>query len=591
MKKILTGAALVFCLTAGLTAQQKLEYSVVPAMSSVKRLADTEPIDGKRSAPLTFIAAKGEIESASFVLRSAETQEKVMLQATELKNAEGKTIPASAIDLKIVKIWYQPGTGWHSYFADCTGRTLVPELLLNDENLVKTDDSIKGNYLRITTPEGETKYVWISNYAAINVPLDTWKNTIADAPTLQPFRLDANAWKQIWVTVDAPVEAEGLYQGRIDVIIDGKTETAIPVSVRVLPFELPDPKTNYDLNRDFYASSYNGTSLERFITQSGNRELAEKRVRAIYRNYKRHNLTYPLLSTLRSSAKESAVQAYRRQLELYRDAGLGTKVLFNAVGRLAPIEYFLHKDRKLPLSEQTVPDDWAKDVTEGKRIMEEVFGKNTTVYCFGWDEPWMGLLRAQRKCWEFLHDHGLKTYSTGQRNHLYHNGYNEDFINYGGFFTREDVAMVHAMNTRIANYADPHTGIENPDFVRRTHGLGLYLLDFDSTMNYGVDGDNWNDFVGEEYNFRTFNWTFPGTVEPVNTLPFEAFREAIDDIRYATLLRQLANQAMASGNTQSLYAGRQALQYLAVLNAQKADLHTIRLEMIRYILNLRNHVR
>lgn len=591
MKRSLTSAVLAFCLAATLNAQQSLEYSVVPAMSGVKRLADTAPVDGKKSAPLTIIAAKGEIESASFVLRSNKTVDKVMLKASDLKTADGKTIPASALDLKIVKIWYLPGTGWHSYFADSTGRTLAPELLLNDETLIKTDDSIKENYLRITTPEGETKYVWISNYVEIDVPLDTWKNRIADAPTLQPFRLDANAWKQIWVTVDAPVDAEGLYQGKINVIIDGKTAESINVSLRVLPFELPAPKTNYDLTRNFYASAYCNSSLSKFMAQNGkDQALAEQRLKAVYRNYKRHNLYYPLISPLRKSNPESN-RIYRRQLEIYKEAGLGTDTIFDAVGRLAPIEYFLHKDRKLPLSEQTVPADWAKDVLEAKKIADEIFGKNTVIYHFGWDEPFMSLLQAQRKCWEFLHDHGMKIYTTGQKIHLYYNAYNEDFINFGGFYTREDSAAVHAMKSRIANYAEPHTGIENPDFVRRKHGLILYLQDFDATMNYGADGNGWNDFNGAEYNFRTFNWAFPGTIEPVNTLPFEAFREAIDDVRYATLLRQLAEKAINSGKTQNLYAGRQALQYLALLDAQKADLNTARLEMIRYILKLRNYVK
>ena len=49
--------------------------------------------------------------------------------------------------------------------------------------------------------------------------------------------------------------------------------------------------------------------------------------------------------------------------------------------------------------------------------------------------------------------------------------------------------------------------------------------------------------------------------------------------------------AINSGKTQNLYAGRQALQYLALLDAQKADLNTARLEMIRYILKLRNYVK
>ena len=85
MKRSLTSAVLAFCLAATLNAQQSLEYSIVPAMSGVKRLADTAPIDGKKSAPLTIIAAKGEIESASFVLRSKKTVDQVMLKDAKMR--------------------------------------------------------------------------------------------------------------------------------------------------------------------------------------------------------------------------------------------------------------------------------------------------------------------------------------------------------------------------------------------------------------------------------------------------------------------------------------------------------------------------
>ena len=141
---------------------------------------------------------------------------------------------------------------------------------------------------------------------------------------------------------------------------------------------------------------------------------------------------------------------------------------------------------------------------------------------------------------------------------------------------------------KITSYADPHTGIENPDFVRRTHGLYPYLIHSDGSMNYMVCGSDWNDFIGSGSNFRSFNWICPGTFQPVETIQYEAFREAIDDVRYATLLRQLAEKALHSEKTEHIYKARAALLWLAQLDPETCDLNTVRMEMIRHILELRN---
>jgi len=96
----------------------------------------------------------------------------------------------------------------------------------------------------------------------------------------------------------------------------------------------------------------------------------------------------------------------------------------------------------------------------------------------------------------------------------------------------------------------------------------------------------WNDFTGAAYNFRSFSWVYDGSLEPINTIQFVGYREAIDDVKYATLLQQLARKAIATGKTEYVYAGRIALQYLALIDGKKADLNTVRLEMINHILRL-----
>ena len=66
-----------------------------------------------------------------------------------------------------------------------------------------------------------------------------------------------------------PAEAaSGTYTGTMEIALgDGE------------PFELPDPKTNYDLSKEFYPCAYNGCNLERYIQENGgDAEKAEKRL-------------------------------------------------------------------------------------------------------------------------------------------------------------------------------------------------------------------------------------------------------------------------------------------------------------------------
>ena len=59
-------------------------------------------------------------------------------------------------------------------------------------------------------------------------------------------------------------------------------------------------------------------------------------------------------------------------------------------------------------------------------------------------------------------------------------------------------------------------------------------------MNYayqhnGASGEIWNDFSSDPV-ARTMAWTLPTTTGVVDTLQWEGYREAVDDIRYASTL-------------------------------------------------------
>jgi hypothetical protein len=142
------------------------------------------------------------------------------------------------------------------------------------------------------------------------------------------------------------------------------------------------------------------------------------------------------------------------------------------------------------------------------------------------------------------------------------------------------------MGAKIYSYATPHSGPENPDYIRRTHGFNLYKNDYDGTANYRYYGyriNIWNDFENGRYRIC---FVYPTSTGVIDTLHWEGFREGIDDVRYATKLRAMALEAIAAGGTKKRYAGKKALQYLALLEENCADLNAVRLEIINHILKI-----
>ncbi|MBE2203543.1 MAG: hypothetical protein IAE94_04330 [Chthoniobacterales bacterium] len=560
-------------------------YFVVPPMSNVKRTETTFPEDGVLGGTVRIIAARGEFEPASVVFFPFADAKKVEIKVSDLTGKKGK-IPASAVDVKIVKIWYQTGLAWYSYFADTKGRELTPELLLNDETLIKVDRQTQDNYLRVDYPApGKSEYFWISNPYQIQIPFNDLVEPVADAKTLQPFAFQAGEFKQLWLTFEAPKDAEGIYTGSLAVSVDGIPQGNIPLEVRVLPFDLPDPMTNYDIERPYYVSMYNATHMARYLKRmGGDKEQAYKRILNEYVNMRKHNLLYPILSDLTSPDEK---EAFLAQLDAYKKAGLRTDTIFGGVPAIARYDWMVSPEvQNQPMEEQPLPYYLMRRVDFAADVVTGALG-HKNIYCFSWDEPAIRLLRAQRLAWKYVHDKGLKVLSTGHSSHLDYAGYNEDFLNYGGKYGREISDTWHDFDGRVSSYAAPHTGAENPDFARRTHGFDSYMANTDGTHNYILNESPWNDFAGAEYNFRAFNMVYPTKDGPIDTLQWEGFREGIDDVRYATLLKQLANKAVATGKTETVYEGRKALLWLATQNAKTCDLNTLRLELIARILKLK----
>ena len=118
---------------------------IVDPTSSTMILPGTFPLPGERKSTINVSACRGELESASFIIRPLLRDiNDLRIYVTDLKGTSG-IIPSRNIDLRIVKAWFQGGSAWSTIRASQTA-ILVPELLLHDDGLIKVDTKSKMNY-------------------------------------------------------------------------------------------------------------------------------------------------------------------------------------------------------------------------------------------------------------------------------------------------------------------------------------------------------------------------------------------------------------------------------------------------------------
>jgi len=172
---------------AGIAERPYVTY-VGRAITNDKILPRTFPIVGRVADELSIAACRGEYEPATFAICALEDIQKLTVVATDLKGPNG-TIPASAVDIRVVKCWFQSGV----QIWDTKQRILTPELLLKDDRLVRVDLENKQNYVRTPDSTGKETYVLVSGADSEGMKEIQPK----DASTLQPVDIDAETTKQL----------------------------------------------------------------------------------------------------------------------------------------------------------------------------------------------------------------------------------------------------------------------------------------------------------------------------------------------------------------------------------------------------------
>ena len=545
-------------------------FYAVPAMSPVKRLADTYPQDGRPFAPLSWIAAQGEFEPASFVIYPLADRDGVTARVSDLVGKAGK-IPASAVDLRVVKLWYQGGSAWYGYFADATKRTLVPELILHDENLIRTDDATQDYYVRYENEDGGRRYAWMSSrFEVTDYSFDNQANQglIKDAETLQPFVLNKGEFKQLLATVHVPAgQAAGIYHGTITLTdAKGAAVGSVDMRLRDLPFALPEPKTSYDLDKGFYLCLY-GTGTRNPKTL---RDLADHNCK--------NPMGFPRINPMNPGGLD-------RDVALAKEYGLNTRPLFAGVPGVGKAVW----SSKPSPSDLAMLENLRDTIAKTRALSLEKLG-HTDFYSYGIDEGGAGTIRAERDAWRIAHEAGGKVGVTSfaHRELLFA----LDLMILPGIPAErreKEVRLFHDANPEplCGWYANPHCGPESPDYFRRVHGLTAWQAGYDVSLNYCWWRNNWNDMaVPYEPNLRAIVSAYGAADGVIDTLAWEGIREGLDDIRYATLCKQLATKAAASSDGDVMLKGRRVLSFLAYWDGYRSDPNAFRAECINHILAL-----
>ena len=531
-------------------AESAMTIRVVRPISKSKILPTGPVAAGRVSKELSVVACRGEYEPVSFVVAAPFNINGLQVQAGDLEGPGG-VIPAKAIDIKVVKCWYQSGSQDQRVDADkeIGKRALVPGLLLNDASLIKVDYQKKENYLKVPVP-GKEKYIWISNpdeKKGDNPEIPSEEFPLSDSPVLLPVDIPARINQQFWVTVHVPQEAEpGTYSGRIS-LSTSEAQMDLQLKLEVLPFELLRP---------YYTSSM------------------------YYRN---------------PSGPDVLVH-YRKHMENLFAHGVTNPIFYPAGPKWD--DDFLRIRREVGMGEQpliTIQNPTDPSPAEIKQYIEwaRSFGF-TDVYFTGWDEAHTERLVQQRPLWQRAKKAGAKIFASGAQEAGSKETYGRadsyfrtvgkvlDIFNNGRPPSREQAALWHSVGHQVWSYCNPHVGWDDAEIYRRNYGLVLWRNNYDGIGIYAYQhhqGNPYNDF---DTGMRDLNLAYPTINGVIDTVVWEGYREGIDDVRYVTTLMRAIEAAKGSKRATAIAAKK----YLVGLDVYTANLDAVRSRMIQYLVKL-----
>ena len=534
-----------FVLAPKLTAATTYKVFVVDHPVSDEPILPTTIISGPESREISLKAAKGQYQSASFAIQTEGDSVSNFLATPGDLSSGGNTIPASAVDIRAVKCWYQSNAlhaDWNASNSKEAGvRNLVPELLLKDDDLIRVDlngynltgqtiainkdaktlarssdnwltDGVKTD--DIATLEGSTtaandgEYV-ISDVTPLVLTYSTGAATTSESGNgLQTFTNKHNYLR----THDSQVLISGRNQETI-----GQADWPIDTST-LQPFNLPSGVTKQfwitmHVPADVAPGTYHGNIT---LTADG---IANQTIDLTVQVYsfalEQPNLIYGLFyagatksdfpeGTL-AQAWKSPTQYQAEMADMVRHGILhptfnsfpydptvgyeGDLDMRAAAGMPRDFLIFggISPDNPPPATEGELNDFESQAQTQKDRIDAYDNGNGWgTLYIEGIDEAGHDLLGDEIPAFERIHNTGSKVFITTNDGQAPFEaaGDHVDIATYAWAPSAAEAAKWHSVGAKILSYANPQTSNENPYVFRRNYGWLLFKNNYDGEFDY-----------------------------------------------------------------------------------------------------------
>lgn len=463
----------------------------------------------KQDSTIAIKGCRNEYVPVLISLKADVKYDNTIIDTTDLVDNNHNKITKDNINIKIIKKWYQSGNKKIRY---TNKKYLVPELLLNNDKFIVVDESTETNYIHINN-DGKKEYFNISDPNS-KLPFGASLN---DEAKFQPFVLEVNKPKQLWITVKIPDNANsGGYAGIIKIVANGKIIRNIKLNVTVNPFNLAEPLLEYSIY-------YRGLVTSEYKAQIGSEFKTPEQYKRELIDLREHGISYPTIFQRFDDYYLNEALSIRSQV------GLPTKYLYTTgttTANKTDAKGLIELDSRVKI--------WMK--------YAQRYGYDE-VYLYGVDEASGDRLISQYPSWNVVHRNGAKIFAALYEGAVDFAGYYIDRPILSGYKPAE-VAKWHKLGKRVLCYGNPQVGVEDPLVYRKNYGFLLWVGGYDGCMTYAYQhgfNDIWNDFDHPE--FRDHVFAYPTTDGVISTVQWEGFREAVDDIRYLSTLLRLEPQA------------------------------------------------
>ena len=500
-----------------------------PAPNEVPGLAPSNTV--------SLTACPGEYEPASFSVFAVEDLENVKPAVSDLSGDAG-TIPSGAIDVRVVKWWYQNGRAGGNVPL-VSGPVLLPELLLHDDRVVVTS--------------GGTNH------------FKDWQDP-RDTKDLQPVDIPEGILKQFWLTVHVPKDAKaGHYTGTVKVIPQNRPAQDVQLNLEVFPFQLAGPCLDYSF---YYITNLRhgwGFGMGHYPEEKQDwthrdEEMLEYELRHLVAHGVDNPCSYQVVLD-RDDEEEPLgkfdLSGLEKYLQLRRKVGTVGKPFLLCRGVISGDSHRYCKDAT------TFPEQ-TRRIKEVVRLVKK-YG-NTDLYLYGIDEddpslyvPWLRM----------VHEAGAKIWVAGPSTPALRA--TEGLMDLAvSRYTRGDdaIEVVHGYGGRVYCYARPQGGVEQAFTYRHNYGLRVWTDGYDGVCTWAwywsYSRHIWDEFhkPPPDARYRHHNMVYPTKDGIVDTIQSEGFREAVDDVRYLSTLLEAAQAATTSKDDAVKVAGAKELKWL-----------------------------